>query len=223
MDCKGVLRYSVSSDIRYRQGYDWRAVIDSLRPQTQVLWRALTATEKKRFLRHLRPYWDSHRHRIAPEVAATISQVQQSRQLLFHAGCIQSYEEWDDGVDVTYRPRHQHELHTLRVDRVINCTGPECNYRRLQHPLMVNLLAAGLIRPDPLALGLEVNTNGALVGATGAASRQLFTLGPPQKGGLWETTAVPEIREQAQALAQHLLQSLKAKAAPVLSNTAVVV
>ncbi|NTU65239.1 MAG: FAD-dependent oxidoreductase, partial [Chloroflexi bacterium] len=99
-----------------RQGYDWRAVIDSLRPQTQVLWRALTATEKKRFLRHLRPYWDSHRHRIAPEVAATISQLQQSRQLLFHAGCIQSYEEWDDGVDVTYRPRHQHELHTLRVD-----------------------------------------------------------------------------------------------------------
>lgn len=206
-----------------RQGYDWRVVIDSLRPQTQVLWRALTATDKKRFLRHLRPYWDSHRHRIAPEVAAAIDQLQQSRQLLFHAGCIQSYEERDDGVDVTYKPRHQHEPHTLRVNRVINCTGPECNYRKLQHPLMVNLLAAGLIRPDPLALGLEVNTTGALVSATSAASRRLFTLGPPQKGGLWETTAVPEIREQAQALAQHLLQSLRNKAAPVLANTAAVV
>jgi len=202
-----------------RQGYDWRAVIDALRPQTQMLWRALTAVEKRRFLRHLRPYWDNHRHRIAPEVAATLDRLQQSGQLRVHAGCIRSYSERDDGVDVSYRPRHQPELHTVRVNRVINCTGPEGNYRKLQHPLIMNLLESGRIRPDPLTLGLEVEANGALIIATGVASRRLYTLGPPRKGGLWETIAVPELREQAQALARQLLQSLRVKAAPAFSDT----
>ena len=206
-------------DQAVRQGYDWRAVIDALRPQTPMLWRAFSAIEKRRFLRHLRPYWDNHRHRIAPEVAATIDRLQQSGQLRVHAGCIRSYEEQDDGVEVNYRPRHHHELHTVRVHRVINCTGPECNYRKLQHPLIMNLLESGRVRPDPLTLGLEVEANGALVSATGVASRRLYTLGPPQKGSLWETTAVPELREQAQNLARQLLQSLRGKVAPVLSDT----
>ncbi len=202
-----------------RQGDDWRAVLDALRPQTPVIWRALSAVEKQRFLRHLRPYWDSHRHRIAPEVAATIDRLQQSGQLRVYAGCLRSYNERDDGVDVSYKPRHQPELRTVRVNRVINCTGPECNYRRLSHPLIVNLLESGRVRPDPLALGLEVDANGALISAAGVASRRLYTLGPSRKGGLWETIAVPELREQAPALARQLLQSLRVKAAPVLSDT----
>jgi uncharacterized NAD(P)/FAD-binding protein YdhS len=205
-------------DLAARQGYDWRAVIDALRPQTPVLWQALTPVEKQRFLRHLRPYWDNHRHRIAPEVAATIDRLQQSGQLQVHAGCIRSYNERDEGIDVSYKPRHQPELHALWVNWVINCTGPECNYRKLPHPLMVNLLATGLARPDALALGLEVDANGALVSATGVTSRQFYTLGPPQKGRLWETIAVPELREQAQSLARHLLQSLRPRTAPALSD-----
>jgi uncharacterized NAD(P)/FAD-binding protein YdhS len=83
----------------------------------------------------------------------------------------------------------------------------------------MNLLESGRIRPDPLTLGLEVEANGALVIATGVASRRLYTLGPPRKGSLWETIAVPELREQAQALARQLLQSLRIKAAPAFSDT----
>jgi uncharacterized NAD(P)/FAD-binding protein YdhS len=152
-------------------------------------------------------------------VAATIDRLQQSGQLRVHAGCLRSYNERDEGIDVSYKPRHQPELRTVRVNRVINCTGPECNYRRLSHPLIVNLLESGRVRPDPLALGLEVDANGALISAAGVASRRLYTLGPSRKGGLWETIAVPELREQAQSLARQLLQSLRVKAAPVLSDT----
>jgi uncharacterized NAD(P)/FAD-binding protein YdhS len=201
------------------QGYDWRPVLDSLRPLTPVLWRALTAEEQQRFLRHLRPYWEIHRHRIAPEVAEVITRMQQAQQLLIHAGCLQACHEQADGVTVIYRPRYSGASRTLQVSRVINCTGPECDYRKLQHPLIVNLLRAGLIRPDPLALGLEVSPAGALVNAAGIASPLLYTLGPPRKGCLWETTAVPEIREQAKAMAQYLLHHLECQHAVAFPQT----
>ena len=201
------------------QGHDWRAVIDALRPQTQVIWRALSAVEKKRFLRHLRPYWDNHRHRIAPEVAALLDQLHQSGQLQVHAGCLRSYDEQGETIDVSYKPRHQPELRTVRVNRVINCTGPEGNYRRLSHPLIVKLLESGRIRPDALSLGLDVDADGALIDATGVVSRRLYTLGPPRKGGLWETIAVPELREQAPALARHLVLTLRPRTTPALSDT----
>lgn len=192
-----------------RQGHDWRAVIDALRPHTPLLWRALSGAERRRFLRHLKPYWEIHRHRIAPSVADAVEQWRRSGRLRLHAGWIQAYDERPDGVVVTYRPRHGADPRALRVARVINCAGPEGDYRRLRQPLLERLLEAGLIRPDPLALGLDVGADGALIGATGAPSRWLYTLGPPQKGCLWETTAVPEIREQARALAQVLLRSLR--------------
>ncbi len=91
-------------------------------------------------------------------------------------------------------------LNFLRV-----CPGPECDYRKFQDPLIVNLLLSGLVRPDPLVLGLDIAANGALIDTEGKASQFLFTLGSPQKGYLWETTAVPEIRQQAAAIAQELL------------------
>jgi uncharacterized NAD(P)/FAD-binding protein YdhS len=188
-------------------GYDWRAVIDALRPETQALWQALSLAERRRFLRHVRSYWDVHRHRAAPKAAASIEQLRQSEQLHFHAGRICAYQEQDDGVWVTYRPRQGHTLASLQVSRVINCTGPDGDYRKLQQPLILNLLASGLIRPDPLCLGLDTDAEGRLLNARGGASSFLYTLGPPCKGRLWETTAVPEIRGQAEALARRLLQT----------------
>lgn len=187
-------------------GYDWRTVIDALRPETQALWQALSLAERRRLLRHVRSYWEVHRHRAAPEAAAAIEQLRQSGQLHCHAGRICAYREQEDGVWVTYRPRQGHTLSSLQVSRVINCTGPDSDYRKLQQPLVLNLLASGLIRPDPLCLGLDTDAEGRLLNAQGGASSFLYTLGPPCKGRLWETTAVPEIRGQAQALAQRLLQ-----------------
>ncbi|HWY24061.1 MAG TPA: hypothetical protein VNX47_04035, partial [Nevskia sp.] len=59
---------------------------------------------------------------------------------------------------------------------------------------------------DALGLGLLTDAQGALLDRDGQASTWLYTLGPARKGQLWETTAVPEIRVQAQALARRLLQ-----------------
>jgi uncharacterized NAD(P)/FAD-binding protein YdhS len=195
-------------------GGDWRAVIDALRPYTQALWHRLPLAEQQRFLRHVRPYWEIHRHRAAPHILASLDSLQRSGQLQLRAGRLQSLIEDQTGVEVELRSRFSGETLRLRVQRVVNCTGPESSYRRLNHPLLVELREQRLIQPDTLALGLLTDAGGALVGADGQQTPALYTLGPPRKGQLWETTAVPEIRVQAQALARRLLNELAARSLP---------
>jgi uncharacterized NAD(P)/FAD-binding protein YdhS len=190
-----------------KQGVDWRAVIDSLRPFTPQIWRSLPPTERRRFLRHVRPYWDVHRHRVAPEIGRLIGHQLLSGQVQIHSGRITRYREDTDGVDVTYRDRTTGNEERLRVGRVINCTGPEADCRKLDDPFLTSLRKQKLARPDPLFLGLDVSDDGALIDAYGQPSDFLYAIGPSRKGSLWETTAVPEIREQASELATLLLSS----------------
>jgi len=189
----------------HEQGYDWRAVIDSLRPFTQQIWQSLPKNEKLRFLRHARPYWEVHRHRIAPEIGGLIGYQLLNHHIRPHAGRITSYQEDNHGVEVTYRERKSGKEQTLRAERVINCTGPETDFRRLDNPLVSSLLNHHLARPDGLFLGLDVSDQGALIDTNGTPSDFLYTVGPPRKGSLWETTAVPEIRDEVAALVEHLL------------------
>lgn len=189
------------------EGYDWRSVVDALRPEIQTLWQALSITEQRRFLRHVQPYWEVHRHRVAPAIAQVATQLLNSQQLQVHAGRIQEYCEDAGGVTVLLRRRGSRELTSVRAGLVVNCTGPTCDYHKSHHPLILGLLGSGLGRSHPLNLGLDVSETGALITAEGQ-SQHFYTLGSVQKGRLWETTAVPEIRQQAQALAQTLLQSL---------------
>jgi len=191
-------------------GHDWRAVVDALRPVTQRLWQGLPTVERRRFLRHVRPHWEVLRHRMAPEVAATIEHLRTDGRLVVHAGRLQGFREDRDGVAVTFRRRGDGEEVGLTVERVVNCTGPESDIRESHHPLVRDLSARGLIRPDPLGLGLDVAADGGLLDTGGASSSWLFTLGPLCKGRLWEVTAVPEIRVQAAALAARLREVLRA-------------
>jgi uncharacterized NAD(P)/FAD-binding protein YdhS len=190
-----------------QQGRDWRCVIDSLRPVTAQIWQSLSLIERRRFLRHVRPYWDVHRHRIAPRISEEIRAGLGDGGIQLRAGRITHYREEDDAVVVSYRERKSGELKHLRVGRVINCTTPETDCRKVASPLLENLLAAGLARPDPLSLGLDAADDGALIAVDGRLSDLLYTLGPALKGKLWESIAVPEIREQIARLAATLVES----------------
>jgi uncharacterized NAD(P)/FAD-binding protein YdhS len=172
-------------------GSGWRAVIDSLRPFTQEIWRSLPRPEQRRFLRHARPYWEVHRHRVAPEIGSLLSAQMRTGRMETDAGRVTQYCEDRDGVDVTYRDRKTGELAALRVDRVINCTGP-----------------------DPLFLGLDTSDCGAVIDGRGEPSDFLYAVGPSRKGSLWESTAVPEIRDQVGDLAIHLLTTLRLENRP---------
>src|SRR6202044_1471647 len=115
------------------------------------------------------------------------------------------YAEDTGGVEVTYRARESGQLQRLRVDRVINCTGPESDCRKADDPLLTNLMRQKLARPDPLFLGLDVSPDGALIDGYGDVSDLLYAIGPVRKGGLWETIAVPELRVQVSGLSRLLI------------------
>ncbi len=191
-----------------QQGYDWRSVIDALRPVIPQLWQQLPHSEQRRFLNHVLPYWDVHRHRIAPAMATIVNTLRETGQLTLLAGRILSYQPTEQGLAVTIRQRRSSTEQALRVDRLVNCTGISVDYRRSSAALIANLREQGLIRPNALGLGLDTTPDGTVLDAQGQPSRWLHTLGPPRKGDLWETTAVPELRQQALALASTLLQSL---------------
>ena len=98
---------------------------------------------------------------------------------------------------------------------LVNCTGPAADVTAAAHPLLRQLLDAGLARPDPLRLVLDIGPRGAVRDAHGRPAADIFALGPLLRGSRYETTAIPEIRDQAVALARHLLAG---PGLPVLRN-----
>jgi len=201
-DCVRMLRAEARRAVR--DGSTWQAALDELRPFGRDLWQNLSSDDKSRFLRHLRPWWDVHRHRLAPDVSCRIDAARARGQLRIHAGRIDSIAADGNVATVTYRPRGKAERHELQVARVVNCAGPACDFDRIPHPLVRRLLADGTVRPDAHRLGLDVTPSGALKDRRGAISRQLFAVGPVTRGAFWEMTAVPDIRRQCELLAAQL-------------------
>ncbi|MBC7896934.1 MAG: FAD/NAD(P)-binding protein [Cytophagaceae bacterium] len=193
-----------------RAGVDWREVVASLRPVTVRLWKALPNREKARFLRHLRPYWDVHRHRVAPDLWRAYDGLRQCGDLQVRAGRLVSITDVGEDVSVAFRPRGRRVADELRVARVINCTGPEGDVRALQDPLINQVVADGLARPDALGIGLQVTDDLACITADGRRSSVLSLVGPLLKGAFWEATAVPELRVHAATAAARLHRELEA-------------
>jgi uncharacterized NAD(P)/FAD-binding protein YdhS len=186
-------------------GADWHPAVDALRPFTTDVWQAMAVEDRRRFLRHVRPWWDIHRHRLPPSVADRIETARTSGQLVVRAGRMRRFELVDGQVRVTFRSRGKNDrLETIEVARVVNCAGPGADYDRIAHPLARALLKRGVVRPDPLRLGLDVTGTCALIDQGGAISRRLFAVGPVTKGQFWEMTAVPDIRRQCEVVAAHL-------------------
>jgi uncharacterized NAD(P)/FAD-binding protein YdhS len=204
---RGLLRL-IRNELRAaaETGADWRSVIDALRPVTPEIWQSLPEGERRRFMRHVRPYWDAHRHRVAPEISERLAYLVQQGRIQLHAGRITNYREEGNHAVVTYRRRRDGLAEEVDVDRVINCTGPEADWRRIDNSLLSSLFAQRLARPDPLFLGLDVDRDGSVRNDLGVASKSLFAIGPVRKGSVWETTAVPELRQQAFSLAEHILR-----------------
>lgn len=187
--------------------HDWRLVVDSIRPITQMMWAAADARKRERFLRHLRPFWDVHRHRLAPEVADRIDALVASGQLSFRAGKIAKVTAGRDALAVEWRPRGGDRTERLDVARMINCTGPQGDLLRSSDPLVKRMLGARRIRPDALRLGLDIDRDGHVIDAHGRASEHMLAIGPMTRGDLWEVVAVPDIRIQVSALARRLVNA----------------
>lgn len=193
--------------IALAEGIDWRPVVDSIRPFNQAIWQNLNYVEQKRFLRHLRGFWDIHRHRCAPQVMAVKEQLEAEKRLISHRGHILDLRPVENHVEVTYRPRGTQEKRTIVVRRVLSCTGPQSDYRKLDDPLVRRLLERDLLAPDPLRIGAYTDQDGRVLNQAGEPIHRLYTLGSPRMGFLYESIAVPELRVQANDLAKRILAS----------------
>ena len=179
----------------------WRAAVDSLRPHSHMLWQGLSVDQQHRFLRHARPWWDVHRHRIAPEVARTVAGLIGEGRLEIVAGRIISAREEGGELTVQVRKRGSGLIDEMRFAYAFNCTGPLHAIGRTRDPLLRSLLDRGQVRPDHLGLGLQVDESSR-------AGDGLWALGPLTKGRYWEIIAVPDIREQAAQVADDIAREL---------------
>ncbi|RYG32779.1 MAG: FAD-dependent oxidoreductase, partial [Burkholderiales bacterium] len=182
----------------------WRNAVDELRSFTQAMWGNASEAERGRFLRHLRPWWDVHRHRLAPEVHARLMAVIERGQLEVIAGKTMGFDERPDGIAVQFRRRGAKASETLIAQRIVNCTGPLGDLARTEEPLLQKLAARGHIRPDAAHLGIDVDNQGQTIAADGSPNGNLYALGPMTRGAFWEIVAVPDIRNQTWSVARRL-------------------
>jgi uncharacterized NAD(P)/FAD-binding protein YdhS len=178
-------------------GEDWRPVVDGLRPETQRLWRALGLEERRRFLERHARRWDVLRHRMAPEVHARVRELRAHGRLRILPAGVLGLDPLPGGR-VAARLRLADGSARVEADAVLGATGFGLGS---DEPLIAALVAGGAAAPDPLGLGLRTAPDGALLDARGEASDAIYTLGAQRRGDLWESTAVPEIRAQAAAIA----------------------
>lgn len=187
------------------QGHDWRDVIGGLRPITPRLWQQLSDKSRKQFVRHVGPYWDTHRHRAAPAIFARIRAALDSGQLRIAQGRVVDIVAEGGEAAVAWRARGWAAPVSERFAAVVNCTGPSSDLRRVADPLIRELLRSGCVQVDPLSLGLVADEQYRLATAGGEPLRNIRYVGPLLKAQRWEATAVPELRMHAKNVVTAML------------------
>jgi uncharacterized NAD(P)/FAD-binding protein YdhS len=190
-------------------GYDWRDAIDGMRPIAHQLWAVLPPRQRRRFLRERRREWDARRHRMAPEMGLRLRHLLTSERGQCLNGRALSFRSTSAGVEVEIASAHSADRRRLLCQKVVLCTGPGMEIRDSAGPLVAGLLAQGAASADLLGLGLRATAEGALLDAHGIADERLHVLGALRRGELWETTAVDEIRVQAERIADAITRTLQ--------------
>lgn len=181
----------------------WRRAIDSLRPHSFRLWQGLTIDQQRRFLRHARPWWDIHRHRIAPQVGRKLDDLVDGGRLEVVAGRLIDVQVDGGCLRAQFRRRGSEGRETISAAYLFNCTGPLHDIGRTRDPLLRQVLDDGIALSDGLGIGLDVDESSR-------AGDRLWALGALTKGRYWEIIAVPDIRDQAAAVAADIATELRA-------------
>ncbi len=185
---------------------DWRSVFDSLRPHAALLWAQLPSAQRARFLRHAHWAWELARHRMPVPVVMAVAELERSGRLTHRRGRVRSVDVDADGATLALTlqapgPGAPDQLH---AGLVVQATGMAFDARHTTHPLLRQMVLNRHVVPDPLGLGL-VATPDCRLCHPGGAWPHLFALGSLLRGTLWESTAMPEIRQQARAVVDQLL------------------
>ncbi|MDP9588359.1 UNVERIFIED_ORG: putative NAD(P)/FAD-binding protein YdhS [Shinella zoogloeoides] len=186
-------------------GVTWHAVFDRLRAQGGDIWRALPVSERRRLVRFLRPYWDVHRFRIAPQVEAAIERRLSTGGLDFHAASLAAVSrEPDDTISVTFRPRRGGQPFEGRYDALVLATGPGHGSILSSQPCLSGLAEAGILQVDNVGLGIAVDADSRVIDKDGASMRDLYVAGPLARGTFGELMGLPQVTEHALFVAERI-------------------
>jgi len=199
-------RQALTTLRRHARIVGWRSAVDSIRPLTPAIWRRWSLAERRQFLRHGRAWWDVHRHRMAPQVADRLADLALGDRFEVLAARIQRLEPQDEGLRASLIHRGQAAKDRRDFAAAINCTGLSGDLFRL--PLFAALARQRRVRPDRLALGIDVDDDLRVVDADGAAMPGLYAVGPLTRAARWETVAAPDLRSQTEELAATVLSDL---------------
>ncbi|WP_058960450.1 FAD/NAD(P)-binding protein [Type-E symbiont of Plautia stali] len=190
-----------------RQQLPWQRVLDDVRAQGQTIWQTLPLHEQKRFVRHLRAWWDVHRYRIAPQVSAEIIRRQQQGSLQVLAARLQAITAQGHQLAITLHTRNG-EIETRVLDHLIVTTGPGHDALTQSQPLLRSLSEQGLIRGDQLGFGLDVDTQSHALDQRGQPNARLLVVGPAARARFGELMGLPQVADHAAAVAQQILREL---------------
>jgi uncharacterized NAD(P)/FAD-binding protein YdhS len=196
------------------EGQPWQAVFDDIRANARRIWAALDVTERRRLLRHLRPFWDVHRFRVAPQAEQTIARLRAGGQFRSLAASLRG-GDWDGArVRVRLHPRGAEagRIVEIEADAVIVTTGPAHEGAIASNPALASLARAGLIRPDAVGLGLDVDASNRAIGTDGEARATLLVAGPLARGQVGELMGLPQVSDHAARVAETALETLLAMA-----------
>jgi uncharacterized NAD(P)/FAD-binding protein YdhS len=182
-------------------GLPWQSVFDGLRCEAQTLWSALPPAERRRLLRHARPFWDTHRFRLPPPVGDVLRRRLDDGSLAIRAASLIGAAP--DGARLRVRLRDTRT--GLTADESFDAILVTAGFGRIGesgHGLVCKLLAAGLVAIDETGQGLRCDPQGRAVAET--MPGPLYLLGPPARGSFADVTGVPEIARLASVIAKEI-------------------
>lgn len=201
-------------------GLSWHAVLDAVRGQAQTIWAGLKVTERRRIVRHLRPYWDVHRFRIAPQVEQALDQAVEEGSLSILAASILSVTHDDEGFHLVLRKRHAANL-PLDVDAIVVTTGPGHGGILQSQPFLSDLADDGVLALCPTGLGILNDDNARAITRQDEHLETLFIAGPLARGTVGELMGLPQVTEHAVLVARQVAEILSVKATEERSKTPV--
>lgn len=190
-----------------KSGLTWHAVIDQVRMCGQEIWSHLPVHERRQVVRHLRPYWDVHRFRIAPQVEDVIDTALAEGRLQVERAGIGAVRTFSETIFVTLAGRGA-PVQELAFDAVVVTTGPAHGQIFGQSDWLRQLAADGHVHLDPTGLGLACNARSQALDTKGEPDKSLLIAGPLARGYFGELMGLPQVSEHAVLVAQTVMDAI---------------
>lgn len=204
-----------------QEGLPWQIVLNRVHDQGQPIWQNLSSEGRRQLLRHLRPYWDIHRFRIAPQIHETIEKLIAYGMLDIRAASVKAHfgtldirvapvrtnPATPDTITVDLRARHDTEWKPATFDAVMLATGPA--HAIAADSLLSSMNADGLVQADGLGLGVAVDRLGRAVGPHNEPNPNLYVAGPLARGTFGELMGISDLSNYAEKIAERIAASLR--------------